>query len=181
MKLFALILLAGSLAFGQKATIADYKHCNDLLDSEDFLVTTQQEQSSSDWTDIEQCRMNAMMTEIDWRIKAHTLGGLPNHEDGCFRPANEWCTYKTIEFWKSIQHEAIPLWSDVRDLFCEFHSESAYVDTFGNVEQCPKNLSPIHTNRAKITILLNKSITLNQNVQTFALAEDSSGKGFGER
>jgi hypothetical protein len=149
---------------------ADRQHCWDVLANENFLVTAQEELSSPEWTDLELCRMSATMLEIDQRVEMHTLG--VKTSSGWTFPYHSK-DFKVAQFWKDIQKKAIPLWFDVRDAFCEFHSSAQYIDTFGNVEHCPETKNPIHMDRKSLSHLLDQSLTLDNNVGTFASSEDA--------
>ncbi len=152
--LFLLCVLFCSMgAFGQKATTKDLAHCESLLEKENPLET--EHLSSADKSDLEFCRISYTIDTVAMRLSFHD---------------------RKYDFWKSFRNETFPLWFDLRDAYCEFHLAAQYVDFFGNVEHCPSEAPPMHTNRDELEKLFSESQTGNANMEMFIQEQNCNGE-----
>ncbi|MGA8216719.1 MAG: hypothetical protein WB799_24250 [Candidatus Sulfotelmatobacter sp.] len=151
--LTVLLVFASPVAFGQRATQSDYTHCQQLLKNQKPLDI--EHLSSADEADLELCRMSRTMDGIRARL---------SRRDSHF------------EFWQGFRREAVSLWFDVLDAFCEFHPTAQYLDIFDNVEHCPSDTPPIHTNRETLDKLFLQSEVLSNNFSTFANTQDEEDR-----
>lgn len=152
---FSVVLLTfiSPVAFGQRATQNDHTHCQQLLKNQKPLDI--EHLSSSDEADLELCRMSRTMDGIRARLN--------------FRNSH-------FDFWHAFRRDAISLWFDMLDVFCEFHPAAQYLDIFDNVEHCPSDASPLHTNRETLDKLFLQSEVLSNNFSTFANTQDEEDK-----
>jgi hypothetical protein len=81
-----------------------------------------------------------------------------------------------FDFWHAFRRDAVSLWFDVLDVFCEFHPAAQYIDIFNNVEHCPSNAPAIHTNRDPLDKLFLQSEILSNNFSMFANTQDEEDR-----